>query len=275
MAALITREEHQRRQRRRRRQLIGLAVVVLAFMGIVHLFDMGVDAYRRITDPTERMNHYQSLLRSVVLYDPMTFSGLENANSNFVQETAVWGTIYQLIDKEEWNSLEKSEDERAILPVVDVSAFAAELYGPEVKLAHATFTDDLGLEYVYDEALQGYLVPVTGTEDSYSPSVVDLQLKAGKLRVTVGYLRNSNNGMATNVTTSKPQKYGDYIFERGADRKWYLTGLEESERKAEESDIIRQDSTDLEYDPTGALLEQLQQDETIETENSGTAGESR
>ena len=266
MAALITREEHQRRMRRRRRQVLGLAVVVMVLLGMVHLVDTAIDLYKKITDPTEKMLEYENLLRSVVMYDPSYFNGLENVSDSFIKQTAVWGTIYELIEKGQWDSLARSEDERAILPGVDVSAFATKLYGPTVQLEHDTFTDDFGLEYVYDESVQGYLIPVTSTENSYSPKVVQLQNKDGKLRVSVGYISNTSDGITSGVTESKPQKYADYIFERGLDREWYLTGIEESPWKAEEGDIIHQETTaDLVYDPTGALQQQLNEDSGVES----------
>ena len=264
MATLITREEHQRRQRRRRRQFLGIVVVIMVFLGMLHLIDTAVGIYKKVTDPTEKMKEYESLLRSVVMYDPAYFNGLENVSDSFIKQTSVWGTIFELIEKGQWESLERSEDERAILPGVDVSAFAAKLYGPSVQLTHGTFTDDFGLEYVYDESLQGYLIPVTSTENSYSPTVVQLQNKDGKLRVSAGYISNTSDGITQGVTQSKPQKYADYIFERGLDREWYLTGIEESEWKAEEGDIIRQETTaDLVYDPTGALQQQLDENSTL------------
>lgn len=267
MSVLITREEHQRRQRRRRRQLIGLAVVVMVVFGVLYILEKGVETYKKVTDNTQEMLDYEKKLSSVVMYDPAYFTGLENAGSSFVQETSIWGTIYDMVEKGQWEGVERSEDERAILPGVDVSAFAAKLYGPSAVLIHKTFTDDYGLEYVYDEALQGYLVPVTSFEDSYSPSVVDLQKRAGKLRVTVGYIRNAVTGVGSAISESKPQKYADYIFERGLDRQWYLTGIEESSWKAQEGDIIQEQTVgDLAYDPTSALQQQLDQDETIETE---------
>lgn len=268
MAALITREEHQRRMRRRRRQFLGLVVVVMVFLGALHLVDTAVGLYQRVTDPTEKMKEYENLLRSVVMYDPAYFDGLENVSDSFIKETSVWGTIYELIEKGQWETLERSDDERAILPGVDVSAFCAKLYGPSVQLTHSTFTDDFGLEYVYDESRQGYLIPVTSTENSYSPTVVQLQNKDGKLRVSVGYISNVSDGITQGVTQSKPQKYADYIFERGLDRKWYLTGIQESQWKAEEGDVIHQETTaDLVYDPAGALQQQMTEDSTLDQEN--------
>lgn len=264
MPALITREEHQRRQRRRRRQLMGCVVVALVLLGVIHLIQMATGFYQRVTDPTDAMMAHQSMLRSVVMYDPVSFDGLENAPEHLIQESAVWGVVYEMLDDGRWDQLEKSEDDRSILPAVDVNAFISRLYGPNVFLNHVTFMDDFGIEYIYDEARQGYLIPVTSFENNYTPSVVEMDLKGGRRYVTVGYISNSAGGGFTSVTASGPQKYMDYIFQRGAGRNWYLVGLAESSRTVDASDIIQENNLENTAD-----WDSLFQDVPFEDENAG------
>lgn len=240
MPALITRQEHQRRQRRRRRQLIGILVVILMLLGVIHLIQMVTGFYQKMTDPTDQMLAHQNMLRSVVMYDPVSFDGLENAPEHLVQESAVWGVVYEMLDDGRWEQLEKSEDDRSVLPAVDVNAFVSRLYGPEVSVNHASFVDDFGIEYIYDEARQGYLIPVTSFENNYTPTVVEMELKGGRRYVTVGYISNSTGSSFAGITASSPQKYMDYIFQRGVGRNWYLAGLAESSRTVDASDIIQE-----------------------------------
>lgn len=240
MPVLITRQEHQRRQRRRRRQLLGCIVVVLVLFGVIHLIQMITGFYQKMTDPTDQMLAHQNMLRSVVMYDPVPFDGLENAPEHLVQESAVWGVVYEMLDDGRWEQLEKSEDDRSILPAVDVNAFVSRLYGSNVSVSHSTFVDDFGIEYVYDEARQGYLIPVTSFENNYTPTVVSMELKGGRRYVTVGYISNSTGGSFGGITASSPQKYMDYIFQRGAGRNWYLAGLAESSRTVDAGDIIQE-----------------------------------
>lgn len=262
MPALITRQEHQRRQRRRRRQLIGILVVILMLLGVIHLIQMVTGFYQKMTDPTDQMLAHQNMLRSVVMYDPVSFDGLENAPEHLVQESAVWGVVYEMLDDGRWEQLEKSEDDRSILPAVDVNAFVSRLYGPEVSVNHASFVDDFGIEYIYDEARQGYLIPVTSFENNYTPTVVEMELKGGRRYVTVGYISNSTGSSFAGITASSPQKYMDYIFQRGVGRNWYLAGLAESSRTVDASDIIQESNLENTADWDDLFQDLPNEDET-------------
>ena len=61
--------------------------------------------------------------------------------------------------------------------------------------------------------------------------------RSGKLHVTVGYIPHHQHGTtaSSNVSSDTPTKYMDYLFERQSGS-WYLTGLTESETKAESTE---------------------------------------
>ena len=60
--------------------------------------------------------------------------------------------------------------------------------------------------------------------------------KDGRLHVTVGYIPTaSTDDSIINPSSDTPTKYMDYLFERQSGS-WYLTGLTESETKAESTD---------------------------------------
>ena len=78
--------------------------------------------------------------------------------------------------------------------------------------------------------------------------------RSGKLHVTVGYIpTTSTDDSIINVSSDTPTKYMDYLFERQSGS-WYLTGLTESETKAEstESTPAGSDSASAEADSTAA-----------------------
>ena len=70
----------------------------------------------------------------------------------------------------------------------------------------------------------------------YRAVVTKLFKKDGKLHVTVGYIPTaSTDDSIINPSSDTPTKYMDYLFERQSGS-WYLTGLTESETKAESTD---------------------------------------
>ena len=118
---------------------------------------------------------------------------------------------------------------------LDVDAYLAKLLGPGFKLTHRSFEmEDMTIEF--DDATQCYKIPVTGTVGYYRAVVTKLFKRSGKLHVTVGYIPTaSDDDSIINVSSDTPTKYMDYLFERQSGS-WYLTGLTESETKAESTD---------------------------------------
>lgn len=230
----MTKEEHARKQRRRARQMLGGLIAALAVIGVVSVARAGVAAVGSLFDDTADRAGYQAKLEGFVRFDPLPFSGgIENCDDLTLRETAVWGTVYSILDTETGlaNYEVDPETEEVLLPAVEVDAYLARIVGPDFKLAHQSFDmEDMSIEY--DESGQYYRIPITGSVGMYDATVVKLFKRSGKLHVTVGYTPTNNSSDLTTGNPTEPTKYMDYIFER-SNGNWYLTGLEESETKPE------------------------------------------
>lgn len=230
----MTKEEHARKQRRRARQMLGLLIAALALIGVVSVVRAGVVAVGSLFDDTADRAEYQAKLEGFVRFDPLPFSGgIENCDDLTLRETAVWGTVYGILDTE--TGLANYEldpvTEEVLLPAVEVDAYLAKIVGPDFKLAHQSFDmEDMTVEF--DEEKQCYHIPITGSVGMYDATVVKLFKSSGRLHVTVGYIPTYNSSDLTTGNPTEPTKYMDYIFER-SNGNWYLTGLEESETKPE------------------------------------------
>ena len=233
----ITPEEHARVQRRRGRQALGLLVAILVVVGFVTVLRAGVGAVANLFDDTAQKQEYEDKLEGLVLFDPMPFDGIENIDDLTLREAAVWGCIYSIQETQGGfdNYNTDPDTEQLLLPSLDVDAYLAKLLGPGFKLTHRSFEmEDMTIEF--DDATQCYKIPVTGTVGYYRAVVTKLFKRSGKLHVTVGYIPTaSNDDSIINVSSDTPTKYMDYLFERQSGS-WYLTGLTESETKAESTD---------------------------------------
>ena len=233
----ITPEEHARVQRRRGRQALGLLVAILVVVGFVTVLRAGVGAVANLFDDTAQKQEYEDKLEGLVLFDPMPFDGIENIDDLTLREAAVWGCIYSIQETQGGfdNYNTDPDTEQLLLPSLDVDAYLAKLLGPGFKLTHRSFEmEDMTIEF--DDATQCYKIPVTGTVGYYRAVVTKLFKRSGKLHVTVGYIPTaSNDDSIINVSSDPPTKYMDYLFERQSGS-WYLTGLTESETKAESAD---------------------------------------
>ena len=237
MKHYITPEEHARMQRRRGRQALGLLVAILVIVGFVTVLRAGVGAVANLFDDTAQKQEYEDKLEGLVLFDPMPFDGIENIDDLTLREAAVWGCIYNIQETQGGfdNYNTDPDTEQLLLPSLDVDAYLAKLLGPGFKLTHRSFEmEDMTIEF--DDATQCYKIPVTGTVGYYRAVVTKLFKRSGKLHVTVGYIPTaSTDDSIINVSPDTPTKYMDYLFERQSGS-WYLTGLTESETKAESTE---------------------------------------
>ena len=226
MKHYITPEEHARMQRRRGRQALGLLVAILVIVGFVTVLRAGVGAVANLFDDTAQKQEYEDKLEGLVLFDPMPFDGIENIEDLTLREAAVWGCIYNIQETQGGfdNYNTDPDTEQLLLPSLDVDAYLAKLLEME----------DMTIEF--DDATQCYKIPVTGTVGYYRAVVTKLFKRSGKLHVTVGYIpTTSTDDSIINVSSDTPTKYMDYLFERQSGS-WYLTGLTESETKAESTE---------------------------------------
>ena len=237
MKHYITPEEHARMQRRRGRQALGLLVAILVIVGFVTVLRAGVGAVANLFDDTAQKQEYEDKLEGLVLFDPMPFDGIENIDDLTLREAAVWGCIYNIQETQGGfdNYNTDPDTEQLLLPSLDVDAYLAKLLGPGFKLTHRSFEmEDMTIEF--DDATQCYKIPVTGTVGYYRATVVKLFKRSGKLHVTVGYIPTASaDDSIINPSSDTPTKYMDYLFERQSGS-WYLTGLTESETKAESTE---------------------------------------
>ena len=233
----MTPEEHARLHRRRGRQALGLVIAVLVLIGTLTVLHAGVNAVAKLFDDTAQKQEYEDKLEGLVLFDPVPFEGIENIDDLTLREAAVWGCIYSIQETQGGfdNYNTDPDTEQLLLPSLDVDAYLAKLLGPGFKLTHRSFEmEDMTIEF--DDATQCYKIPVTGTVGYYRAVVTKLFKRSGKLHVTVGYIPTaSNDDSIINVSSDTPTKYMDYLFERQSGS-WYLTGLTESETKAESTD---------------------------------------
>ena len=237
MKTYMTPEEHARLHRRRARQTHGLLIAVLALVGIVTVVRAGVKGVATLFDDTQQKAEYEDRLEGLVLFDLLPFDGIENIDDLTLREAAVWGCVYSIQETQgSFDNYNTDPDtEQLLLPSLDVDAYLAKLLGPGFKLTHRSFEmEDMTIEF--DDATQCYKIPVTGTVGYYRAVVTKLFKRSGKLHVTVGYIPTaSDDDSIINVSSDTPTKYMDYLFERQSGS-WYLTGLTESETKAESTD---------------------------------------
>lgn len=224
-----TKEEKERLRRRRRRQLIGGVLSILIVVGLVTVLGGTVKSVSRLFDDSKEKESYEKLLTPLVMLDPVPFASLDAADPALLLQAAIWSTIYT----EDLSKYDRDDIGALILPSVDVDKASVRLFGSGYKLTHQTF-EASGMIFQYDEENKSYLIPITGTTNTYTPQVEKISSSVKQKIVTVGYLAPATGFSLDGATTDAnlPVKYYDYVFAR-QDDSYYLTAITESEMKPE------------------------------------------
>ena len=231
------REEQIRNSRRLARQILGAAALLLALIGLFTVFGWVVSALRTALDDSGRRASYADRLYGMVMLDPMPFDDVNSVDPGVFKQAAIWGTVYEI--QKNGGSLDQYERDpdtgSAMIPKLEIDTYIANLLGPNYTVTDGSFSTD-EFVYQYNEEKQCYLVPVTSSVAQYTPEVEKISTSGGKMYVTVGYIpttSNSASGELSLTAPTDPVKYMDYVFNRGDNRDWYLSALQESEMKVE------------------------------------------
>ena len=226
----VFREENARRHRRRRRQALGLVLAVLILVGLGTIATSVVGLVGSLFDDTDLMKDFENRLQIMVMFDPLPFDSLEQADQIMLREVGIWGALYgELETSGSLDAYERDpETDCIILPTLEVDATLTKLVGPGFSVTHESFEDD-GMTFTYLEDKQGYLIPITGQQGRYTPhrgqadpgrrqdagdrGVYPGQQPGGRFHgrhqidIRIGRFHGA-------TTATEPVKYMDYIFEK-------------------------------------------------------------
>ncbi len=260
--------DKERAKRRRSRQRLGVMVLVLTVIGIFAVIFGGVKGVQYLLDNNKEKAEYEEILAPLVMLDPLPFNSIETANQSTLMQAAVWACVYN----QDLSAIERDEMGALMLPAIDVERAAVKLYGPDFPFVKETFSDS-GMEFLYQEDKDVFIVPITSQAGNYTPKVVKIKGWRQKT-VTVGYLSPFNMEAGSLSPSDVPVKYVDYIFEKGRDG-YYLIAIQESDMKPEVSSVSESSEASVpvavEEDPESVLAEQQQQQDQAGGEEGNAA----
>ena len=210
---------------RRRRIITGAVFSVLAFIGVLSIISGVVKTGRKILDNSGEKQEYNTLLTTLVMYDPLPFETPDTADQRVLLASSLWAAIMN----EDMSVYETNEFGETLLPAVDVDKYFAKVFGTQIQLTHGTFTDS-DVEFVYNAEKRAYIIPATNFPTGFAPQVEKIKTSLGEKKVTVGYLSPRTSWADTGERTVS--KYVDYIFEK-QDGQYALVAIRESEMKVE------------------------------------------
>lgn len=185
----------QRRGERQGMAVLGLIVLIFAVIGVFSSLLFGIRIVKNARDTSHLKEEMYYTLRPLMQYAPTAFETAHNSE----QDTLIQSALY-VITNREWIRQQQdsnyitpySTDEfgRTVVPIADVNAAYAQLYGKNATPNCHTFGDDAStyFTYEYDAEKQVYYVPFSSVSSSYEP-LIDTIRRAGDIyTVRVGYV---------------------------------------------------------------------------------------
>ena len=226
----------RRRGRRRYAAPLGLAVILLALVGLVSLVIFGVNAIRRAQDDTAIKQELYDFLEPLMVYTPITpFTNVNDSD----QDALILSALWKITEKERIRMLRENAEtslyplddmSRLIIPIEEVREAYAELYGPDAQPYLHTIGDPGGsftFEYMEDE--QTYHVPSAAADSLYQPVADTLKKKGDTYTLRVGYVSVMDIGVDEKGDTIPPTadmaKYFQSYTIQKTDTGWMLTAV--------------------------------------------------
>lgn len=183
---------------------IGLAVTVLALVGLAAVLVLIAAGIKNIAAKNKDYSEYNKLLTPVVLIDPSGFDDITKADMSELIEMSLWAILKSDISPDTYTVGEGG----IIIPEADVTDQFKKLFGTEVTPVHAT-VEGYEYEFTYDADARTYTIPITGVVPIYTPRVIEKKESADKIILTVALIRGEawQQGADGSMVAPEPDKY--------------------------------------------------------------------
>ena len=190
----------------KRQVIIGSIMMLLAAVGLATVLSFVYRGARGIIDNTAEKERIARFLTPVVMFDPVPYDKVEEANPDTLLLTCLWAA---LLDEEAGN-YPQDDMGMVILPGPDVEYQAHRLYGNADLITHRT-VDDYENIYMYEADANAYRIPVVA-KVTYTPQVDSISKTGDVLTIRVGYVPPGSSFLTglDRQTTPEPDKYMIY-----------------------------------------------------------------
>ena len=128
--------------------IVGLTVLILAFVGIVSLVITGVGELKKAASEknAEKYSVYEEFIAPVIMNDPDTFDDVTVADPGQLISIAIWSILDSNPEPDKY----EYTDDGMLLPAKEVSEKFLSLFGDQVKIIHSN-VDGGGIDFKYSE----------------------------------------------------------------------------------------------------------------------------
>lgn len=207
--------------------IVGLAVLLLAFVGAATLI---ITATREISRSVNEKNAekyaaYEEFIAPVIMNDPDTFDDVTLADQGQLVSMAIWSILDSSPEADKY----EYTDDGMLLPAEEVEESFRRLFGDQVKIIHSN-VDGGGIDFRYSEKKKAYVIPITGIEPIYTPRVIDAKENSSSVELTVGYLYSSDwqQDSEGNMIPPEPGKYMKITLGKNSDEGYFIRAIQKT-----------------------------------------------
>lgn len=247
---------------------LGLVIALLSLIGLVAVILAGIGTVSYISYKAKNIDEYNKMLIPVVMNDPDMFDDITKADMNQLLDISIWSILKSDLSPDDYEYV----DGNMIIPEEDVTAEYTKLFGSDLPPVHATVAG-FGYDFVYNSAEKHYVIPLTGIEPTYTPSVTDVDKKSNTVVLTVAYL--ASDGWAQSADGSmvapEPDKFVKITL-REKDGNQYISAMQMTSTPEVATTQPAQTTTEPETEPeTEAPAEETAAPAEENTEQPETA----
>ncbi len=205
---------------------VGAIYFILVIIGAITVIYGSFKLTSRFLDNSKEVEQLEAMLMPVLMFDPVPFDTIEDADPIMILQSSLWSTLYS----EKRSSYTYDDNGYMVVPASDVEVAATKLFGPTVTLTHTTF-GDFENTFTYDEENKVYRVPLMAQAGYYTPSIdgKDIVKNGEYLDVKVGYVAPGlawSTDSQGNKYEPTPDKYMIYQVKKTKDG-YYIVAIKD------------------------------------------------
>ena len=213
--------------RRKLYYLFGIAISLLAIVGLYSTVLFTIDAVKAFADNTQQKNEFARFVYPIVICDPAPF----NQTVKLRSETMITAAIWDIILYEDKSKYEADFD-MIIVPELDIEQHGTKLFGTGLSYEHQSIIG-VDVQFYYDESIKSYRIPSNPKYFTYSPYIEEITRVGERYTLTVGYVSPTPSWLTlTSDEEPSPDKYVEYVVSKRGNE-LTLVAIQESDKKVE------------------------------------------
>lgn len=178
-----TKAQRARIRRRRIRQIRGAIFLAFAILGFLAVVSFVIGKVRTVSNDDDLKVEFAKKIAPLVAIDPVPFESIEKAKPEVLEEASIWAVIYN----EDTSKYARDENERLLIPTVDVDRYYKKMFGSGPLPEHQTVSDG-NITFEYSEETDAYVIPIMSFSDMYSPRIKEIKSSGSTKVLTVEYI---------------------------------------------------------------------------------------